>query len=95
LQWESAGRPEPIRVEEEKMNTYFASSGPECGPFLYRDAGNSPVGIVETPEGARPIGKALATSWAPDGAALWKLTVRGATLPGRFVLRDRRFTPAL
>jgi hypothetical protein len=34
---------------------------------------------------------ALPTSWAYDGAALWKLIIRGRVLPGRFVIRDRRF----
>jgi hypothetical protein len=36
----------------------------------------------------------LPTSWAHDGAALWKLIIGGSVLLGRFVIRDRRFTRA-
>jgi hypothetical protein len=32
--------------------------------------------------------------WTDDGVALWRLTVRGAELPGLFVVIDRQFWPA-
>jgi hypothetical protein len=62
---------------------------------LYRDAlPDSAISDLEWPGADRPVGRALPTSWAHDGAALWKLIIGGAVLPGRFAVRDRRFTRA-
>jgi hypothetical protein len=76
------------------MNTYCTDYGPRRGPFLYRDAQHLTINVREWPGGDSSVGRAMPTSWAPDGAALWKLIIDGSELPGRFVIRNRRFTQA-
>ena len=76
------------------MDTYCTNEGPKRGPFLYRDAQDSTISVLEWPGADRPVGRAVPTSWAQDGAALWKLIIGGCVLPGRFVICDRRFTRA-
>jgi hypothetical protein len=41
-----------------------------------------------------PIGMAPGARWRDDGAALWRLTVHGAEVPGLWVVIDREFRPA-
>jgi hypothetical protein len=69
---------------------YFANVGPDRGPILWRDAKGA-IGVLQAPEDHMPIGMALGCG--PDGAgvATWSLTVRGADLPGRWVVIDREF----
>jgi hypothetical protein len=74
------------------MNTYCLNEGPERGSFLDRDAQNWAISVIEWPGADRPVGRAVPANWAHDGAALWKLIIGGSALPGRFVVRDRRFT---
>jgi hypothetical protein len=50
--------------------------------------------MLEAPDQHLPIGVALPGRRHPSGAALWRLDVRGAELPGLWVIRDRRFKPA-
>jgi hypothetical protein len=76
------------------MNTYCTNEGPERGLYLYRDAQDSTISVMQCHGADGPVGRALPTSWAPDGAAPWKLIIGGSMLPGRFVIRDRRFTQA-
>jgi hypothetical protein len=76
------------------MSTYCTNAGPDRGPFLYRDTRDSPINVMEWPGADRPLGSALPTRWAHDGAALWKLITGGSVLPVRFVIRDRQFTRA-
>jgi hypothetical protein len=76
------------------MCTYCTNQGPKRGPFLYCDAQDSSVSVMEWPGAGRPVGRAVSTSWAWGGAALWKLVIGGSVLPGRYVIRDRRFTRA-
>jgi hypothetical protein len=37
---------------------------------------------------------ALEAGWDRAGRSLWRLFVRGAEVPGRWVVIDRRFRPA-
>ena len=76
------------------MNTYCTNAGPKRGPFLDRDAQDWAISVLECPGADRPVGRAWPTSWAHDGAALWKLIIGGSVLPGRFVIHDRRFARA-
>jgi hypothetical protein len=64
------------------MNTYCTNEGLERGSFLNRDARNWAISVLEWPGADRPVGIALPTSWAHDGAALWKLMIGGSALPG-------------
>jgi hypothetical protein len=40
-----------------------------------------------------PIGIALEAGWTDGGLAIWRLTIRGAAMPGRWVIVDREFRP--
>src|SRR5262249_33622965 len=80
------------QYSEATVNTNCTNEGLERGPFLYRDAQDSTISVMECPGAGSTVGKAVPTSWAPDGAALWKLIIRGSVLPGCFMIRDRRFT---
>jgi hypothetical protein len=56
------------------------------------------IGVLERPMGSGgvnlPIGMAGEVGRTADGLALWKLTVHGFELPGRWVIVDREFRPA-
>src|SRR4051812_34722572 len=71
------------------MTTYFTSSGPKRGPWLYRDAKLSgAIGVLQVRDNRMPIGMALGLRWTDEGIALWELTVRGVKLPGRWIVVD-------
>jgi hypothetical protein len=76
------------------MNTYCTNEGPERGSFWDRDAQDWAFRVLEWPGADGPVGQARPTNSAHDGAALWELMIGGSALPGRFVVRDPRFTPA-
>jgi hypothetical protein len=40
-----------------------------------------------------PVGMACCTGWDPAGLAVWRLTVEGDDVPGRWVIVDREFRP--
>ena len=44
------------------MYTYCTNEGPERGPFLYRDAQDSTISVLEWPDADRPVGRAVPTS---------------------------------
>jgi hypothetical protein len=75
------------------LATYCANIGPARGPFLYCEA-IAAIGVLEAPDRHLPIGVALPVLRHPSGAALWRLEVHGAELPGLWFIRDRRFRPA-
>ena len=74
--------------------TYFTNIGPKNGPFLWRDARGAAIGVLEAPDNHSPIGMALPFGWTKDGVARWRLSVRGAQVPGLFIVVDRQFRPA-
>jgi hypothetical protein len=71
----------------------YSRPGPVRGPLLYRDTPDA-IGVLESPTNHMPVGMALAIG--PDGAgvAVWRLSVHGAELPGRWVVIDCAFRPA-
>jgi hypothetical protein len=73
---------------------YFATSGPEVGPFLWRDTLGAAIGVLEARNKPSPIGMASLVARDEDGVALWKLTVRGVVVPGRWTVVGREFRPA-
>jgi hypothetical protein len=75
------------------LATYYANIGPARGLFLYCEA-IAAIGVLDAPDQHLPIGVALPARRHPSGAALWRLEVHGAELPGLWVIRDRRFKPA-
>jgi hypothetical protein len=74
------------------MATYFTNVGPKSGPVRERD-GRSAIGVLVSRDNNMPIGMALGTGRTDDGLAIWRLTVRGAEVPGRWVIVDREFRP--
>src|SRR4051794_23870092 len=65
------------------MGPFYANAGPERGTLMHRDLGTlSAIGVQDAPGNVMPIGMALCVGWHPSGAALWRLIVRGAKLPG-------------
>jgi hypothetical protein len=50
--------------------------------------------VLQAPDRHSPIGMALGAGISDDGVALWRLTVRGAEVPGLFVVIDRQSWPA-
>jgi hypothetical protein len=75
--------------------TYWTNIGPTRGPWLHKDAELvGAIGVLRAPGDHNPIGMALGAGISDDGVALWRLTVRGAELPGLFVVIDRPFWPA-
>jgi hypothetical protein len=52
------------------------------------------IGVLEAPDNAMPIGMASCIGWDLDGLAVWRLTIGGQEIEGRFVIIDREFRPA-
>jgi hypothetical protein len=42
-----------------------------------------------------PIGEATCRTWDDQGLAVWTLRIGGQEVPGRWVIMDREFRPAL
>ena len=51
------------------------------------------IGVFERPEQTRPIGIASLLGETDNGMALWRLNVRGADLPGQWVILGKWFLP--
>jgi hypothetical protein len=73
---------------------FYATSGPRSGPFLWRDTLGASIGVLGARDKTSPIGMAAPVARDEAGVALWKLTVRGVVVPGRWVVVARRFHPA-
>jgi hypothetical protein len=82
-------RPAPGR-EELGTTPYYAGLGPGRGTLIYNPALLA-IRVTETPLARRAIGAALCVGWSDCGAAVWKLTVQEAAVPGRWIVVDREF----
>jgi hypothetical protein len=49
------------------------------------------IGITEAPDKPLLVGTAMRRGSTEDGQAMWSLKVRGAEVPGRFIIIDGRF----
>jgi hypothetical protein len=49
------------------------------------------ISVLESPGNHLPIGMAFSATATDAGLAVWRLTVRGAKVPGRFVVIDGEF----
>jgi hypothetical protein len=72
---------------------YFTNIGPTKGPLRYRDVPGA-IGVLESPDNPMPIGMAMCRGWDRAGLAVWTLTIRGADVPGRWIIVDREFRTA-
>jgi hypothetical protein len=48
---------------------------------------------LESPDDHTLIGMALSVGWGEGGVSLWRLTVHGVEVPGRWIVVDREFWP--
>jgi hypothetical protein len=74
------------------MPTYFTNVGPKAGPILRRH-GRGDIGVLGSPDNKMPIAMALGAGRTDDGIAIWRMTVRGAEVPGRWIVVDWEFWP--
>jgi len=74
--------------------TYFTTSGPRRGPYLWRDAWGSVVTVLESRDNRAPIGVAMPAGIGDGGVATWRLIVRGEDLGGRWIVVAGEFWPA-
>jgi hypothetical protein len=72
---------------------YYTNIGPRSGPILCRHGFHAP-GVLRARDDHAPIGLALPVGRDDDPVELWRLTVHGVELPGRFIVVDREFQPA-
>jgi hypothetical protein len=68
----------------------FYANITKLGPLKYRDVIGS-IGILESLDNLMPIGQADCKTWDENGLAVWKLTVRGQPVEGRWIIVDREF----
>jgi hypothetical protein len=73
---------------------FFSEVGPQFGPFLRRNVNGKVISVIGSPAPGTSIGRARPCGWDAEGAQLWKLTVHGEELPGRWIVLDREFRPA-
>jgi hypothetical protein len=73
------------------MIHYFAHIS-AAGPIRYGQFPFS-IGVLEARDKPMPIGMAPEVNRTEDGLALWKPTVHGVEVPGRWVIVDREFKP--
>jgi hypothetical protein len=71
---------------------YFANVN-KIGPVKYRDVPGS-IGVLESPDNRTQIGQAMCIGWNLDKLAVWKLTIEGQEVAGRWIIVDKRFVPA-
>jgi hypothetical protein len=74
------------------MTTRYFAHISATGPVRYGQVPGS-IGVLDSPDKPMPIGMANCTGWDADGLAVWRLTVEGADVPGRWIIVDREFRP--
>ena len=73
------------------MPRYFTNCGPKAGPLLDRDVPGA-LGVYDVPDcNSGPIGMALCFTWDDQKRAVFRLIVKKAELPGRWIVVDRAF----
>ena len=72
------------------MSPAFFTNISAMGPVRYGQLPGS-IGVLEALDKSMPIGIASEIGRTADGLAVWRLTVHGAEVPGRWVIIDRRF----
>jgi hypothetical protein len=63
------------------------------GPVKYLDVPGS-IGVLESPDNHMPIGIANCRTHYENGVAIWESPMRGAKLPGKWIIIDREFRVA-
>jgi hypothetical protein len=68
---------------------YFAHIG-GAGPVRYGQVPGS-IGVLASPDHPMPIGMASCIGWDRAGLAVWRLTVEGDDVLGRWIIVNREF----
>ena len=68
---------------------YYAAVG-DGGLVRWGDS-RATIGVYAKSDDGAMIGEAYGVGYRDGDVTLWRLVVDGAELPGRFVVRDRRF----
>jgi hypothetical protein len=71
---------------------YCTPSGPKSGPILYRHD-LAAIDVQAAHDGRATIGKASPIGSTAGGVAIWRLTVGGAGVPGRWIVLRGEFLP--
>jgi hypothetical protein len=71
---------------------YCADVGPSIGLLMFEDSMRR-MDILDSVDDGFPVGTASRLGSDAAGLAVWRLTVRGADLEGRWIVIDRRFVP--
>ena len=72
---------------------YCADVGPSIGLLMFEDSMRC-IDVLERSDCVSPVGTASRLGSDTAGLAVWRLTVRGSDLAGRWIVIDRRFVPA-
>jgi hypothetical protein len=51
------------------------------------------IGVLDAPDHPMPVGMACCTGWDRDGLAVWRPTIEGDDVPGRWIIVDCEFRP--
>jgi hypothetical protein len=73
------------------MREYFTNIN-VSGPVRHGELPNM-IGVVESPESLDPIGTAALIGPTEKGLAEWSLRIRGANIPGHWVIIGNWFVP--
>jgi hypothetical protein len=84
-------RADPIGAGEALV-AYYANAGPRTRAILHRDRIDA-LGVLEARDRPMPIGRARSVGQDVLGRSVYRLTVRGVALPGRWAVVDREFRP--
>ena len=71
---------------------YFTNVGPRSGPIL-QAYGYGAIDVLEAPDDRTPIGTARPVGATPGGIAIWEVALRGAAVPGHWIVLGREFLP--
>jgi hypothetical protein len=74
----------------EPTMPYFTNAGPKSGPILWRD-GDGAIDVFRDPDDRTPIGTAQPVGGTEGGIVIWDIFIRGAAVPGRWIVLGRQF----
>jgi hypothetical protein len=71
---------------------YSTNAGRKSGPILCGDDYDA-IDVFRDPDNHTPIGTARPVGRTEGGIVIWEITIRGAGVPGRWIVLGREFLP--
>ena len=71
---------------------YYTNVGPKSGPILWAD-NYVAIDVFRDPGDGTPIGTARLAECTEGGVVIWEIFIRGAMVPGRWIVLGREFLP--